>query len=151
MELCSEGDVREMLETEGGPFTERECLSMGAQLIQGLEALHVRNVVHGDLKPENVFASKVSDSTGVGAHYSYKIGDLGLAQHQDRIKFVEVGTPGFIAPEIRTGFYEYDIKADIWSLGMVPHTSLSPTFDTNSGPNQNSKTQTRLYWNVLWG
>lgn len=113
-ELCAEGDLREWACSRPS-MQERECLLMAAQMIEGLQALHAAGVVHGDIKPENIFVNH-------DEHWHstvYKIGDFGLAQAVDGIYYTQVGTPGYQAPEVIEASGDYDTKADVWSAGMV--------------------------------
>jgi len=84
------------------------CYPFGL-IFQALEFLHAQNIIHLDLKPENIF---------IGAGGSFKIGDYGLAStpgvppslHSEGDKY-------YIAPEILCGVYGK--SADIFSLGLI--------------------------------
>lgn len=85
------------------------------QLIYTLYVLHKHGIMHGDLKPSNLYIDK---RTG-----DIKIGDWGLMQI-DRTddwsakKTKGIQTQSYKAPEVHfTGKYTY--KADIWSLGLM--------------------------------
>jgi TolB-like protein/tetratricopeptide (TPR) repeat protein len=81
------------------------------QLVAGLEAVHLKGVVHLDIKPSNVFLA--SDAKG---GLRVVIGDFGLAVLQQGR--AEGGTPGYMAPEqLLNG--EVSLSADIYSLGLV--------------------------------
>jgi len=89
---------------------------MISQVVQGLEALHDSGIVHGDIKPENIFVSR----DGSAWHDTvYKIGDFGLAQDVEGIYYAQVGTPGYMAPEVTQAHRRYGTKADVWSAGVV--------------------------------
>ena len=52
------GDLHEMLRrNNGAAFSERECLFMTGQLVEGLHALHERGIVHGDASPKTPHTS----------------------------------------------------------------------------------------------
>lgn len=62
-------------------FSERELLEIIRQIAKGLHHLHSLNLVHLDIKPENIY---------IAADGIYKIGDLGLVTRADAREFVEV-------------------------------------------------------------
>eukprot|EP01017_Pseudomicrothorax_dubius_P049831 TRINITY_DN9326_c0_g1_i3.p1 TRINITY_DN9326_c0_g1~~TRINITY_DN9326_c0_g1_i3.p1 ORF type:complete len:505 (+),score=85.10 TRINITY_DN9326_c0_g1_i3:60-1517(+) len=91
-------------------------------LIEGLEEMHAKEILHRDLKLENVFM--LSDNQEI----FIKLGDFDLA-----LSFAEVdtnrlcGTPGYIAPEV----YEagrYSVKSDVFSAGVILFTILTGKF-----------------------
>lgn len=78
----------------------------------GLVYIHGENIAHRDLKPDNVF---------LGPGNVPKIGDFGLATaNAARKAGSEVGTPFYIAPELRQGKEISDMsKVDMYSLGIM--------------------------------
>jgi len=95
-------------------------------VMRGLDVLHQNNILHLDLKPDNIFIHSED-----GRDIIAKIGDFGisraLAQHQTALSTtmsVVAGTPDFIAPEVMLK-KKYGINgmihknADIWSLGVI--------------------------------
>jgi len=95
-------------------------------VVAALAAAHARGVIHRDLKPENVFLT--GDSV--------KVLDFGLA----KLTAVEggfaataqltrsghiVGTPTYMAPEQVFGEKDIDVRADVWSLGVLTFECLS--------------------------
>ena len=85
------------------------------QLIKGLEYLHNNNVLHRDIKPQNILLN----NKGV-----VKIGDFGLSRiFSETIKNKKytnrVVTRWYRAPELFLGDIEYGPGIDIWSLGCV--------------------------------
>ncbi len=92
-------------------------------LTRGVSYLHDKGVIHRDLKPANVFIE----------HGSLKVGDYGLSR---RISGSErgdvtrgVGTPHYMAPEIRNG--NYGRSVDVYACGIILFEMLTghPPFD----------------------
>ncbi|CAD8163013.1 unnamed protein product [Paramecium octaurelia] len=79
------------------------------QILEGLEYMHQQNIIHRDLKCENILIDTNNNEL--------KIGDLGLSiQMQSNNTSSVLGTPEFMAPEIYHG--NYDTKVDIYAFGM---------------------------------
>jgi len=84
------------------------------QIINGLEACHNANVVHRDLKPQNLL---------LDSKFNLKITDFGLSKiiksdADAMMKTTYVGTRGYQAPELLLGL-QYDLKCDIFSVGVI--------------------------------
>lgn len=106
MELCKE-TLKCYLNSNELDFNEK--LSITKQIINGLMFIHQNDIIHRDLKLTNIFIS-LNDII--------KIGDFGLATNISNIDNDEVGTYGYIAPEIFNG-EKYSFKSDIYSLGVI--------------------------------
>lgn len=95
-----------------------------AELFLGLFITHDKNLIHRDIKSDNLFLCK---------NYVLKIGDLGIAKATEKLAFTVCGTLHYMAPEIHKKG-EYDIKADIWAAGIVLYEliMLDKPFDGSS-------------------
>ncbi|CAM8916427.1 unnamed protein product [Rhodiola kirilowii] len=90
--------------------TARKCMR---DMVSGLMYLHAHNIVHGDIKPDNLLVS----STG-----TVKIGDFSVSQvfEDDRDELRRSpGTPVFTAPECCLGLTYHGKAADIWAVGVT--------------------------------
>ncbi|KAI6657597.1 Serine/threonine-protein kinase D1 [Oopsacas minuta] len=121
-------DMLEMiLNSVSGRLTEGVTKFVIYQILVAIQFLHSKNIVHCDLKPENVLlSSKFTEYPQI------KLCDFGFAKTIRDAHFRKsvVGTPAYLAPEVltKTG---YDKSLDMWSLGVVIYVSLSGTFPFN--------------------
>lgn len=84
------------------------------QLAAGLKVLRDNNLIHRDLKPQNLLLSSK------GSNAVLKIADFGFARslHPQGLAETLCGSPLYMAPEIMQ-FQKYDAKADLWSVGTI--------------------------------
>jgi len=95
-------------------FGEEKARSLVAQICNALEYLHSLNVVHRDLKLENLLLDKSGEVV--------KLVDFGFAvklQSKDQRLKVFCGTPSYMSPEIVSGKEYSGFCADIWALGVL--------------------------------
>ena len=87
------------------------------QILVALKHLHYRNIVHCDLKPENVLLSSVTNECG---YPQIKLCDFGFARIIEEKSFRRsvVGTPAYLAPEVLLN-KGYNRSLDMWSVGVV--------------------------------
>ncbi|KAI3768989.1 hypothetical protein L6452_00085 [Arctium lappa] len=112
MEYAPGGTIADVIKKNGGSLDECLIRSYTRQILLGLDHLHSNNLVHCDIKCENVLVC----SDGV------KIGDLGcakLAANGGGVTSSEFsGTPVFMAPEVARG-EEQGFASDVWAVGCV--------------------------------
>jgi len=97
--------------------TEEAVLKLGMDICKALGYLERMQIIHRDVKPENIFVSSFGD---------YKLGDFGIARESMRTlgTFSQKGTYTYMAPEVYHGG-KYDSRADIYSLGIVLYKMLN--------------------------
>ena len=102
---------------------------LGAQLARGLAAIHLKGIVHRDIKPDNLLISHAGRA---------KIADLGLAKQLDDPDLIQltgsgmvVGTPLYVSPEGIRNPQAITGAADVYSLGATLYHLLSgkPPFE----------------------
>ena len=103
-------------------LAEKEVVKLGIDICKALELCHKKNIIHRDIKPQNIFISENGD---------YKLGDFGIARTIEKTLggMSRKGTYNYMAPEV-FGENSYDHTADIYSLGMVMYVLLNG----NRGP-----------------
>ncbi|KAK6459890.1 serine-threonine protein kinase [Scheffersomyces coipomensis] len=87
-----------------------------SQLLNGLQFLHQLDIIHCDIKPENIMIKLPSNpqSNSIGI----KIIDFGSSCYKNEISFTYIQSRFYRAPEVILGA-NYTEKIDIWSLGCV--------------------------------
>jgi len=112
LELMEGGDADELLKKSGGKIKEDRALEIIADAGIGLCAIRDADLIHRDIKPQNIFLTKAGRA---------KLADLGLAKgagdEEMTIAGATIGTPSYMSPEQANGEHELDIRSDIYSLG----------------------------------
>ncbi len=111
---------------------EQEVLKLAYDVGLALQRAHNNDILHRDVKLENVFYSEPQKQ--------YKLGDFGMAKKtDDGFASTIVFTKGYVAPEVRTSEDRYDNTADIYSFGMMLYVLMnnlkfpeSNTYSVNS-------------------
>jgi serine/threonine protein kinase/Tfp pilus assembly protein PilF len=110
-----------------GPLPLDESLRIAYQTAQGLEAAHMRDIIHRDIKSSNIMI----DGSG-----QVKVLDFGVARVSWTEGFtdpnVQVGTLQYMSPEQLSGGY-VDARTDLWSLGVVLHEMLTGRLPFSGG------------------
>jgi serine/threonine protein kinase len=113
LELCQGGDLSQSV-----PHSETSCIRILQQVVQALDYLHKQNLIHRDIKSENIMLSK-KNSTSV------KLIDFGLAVHSKKNRSLgRIGSIGHMAPEVLSS-QEHSSQADMWSVGVVAFELLT--------------------------
>jgi len=111
MESCNGGELYAKIIAKN-KISEKDCVSWTKQILEVLKYCHGRQVLHCDLKPENVL---FTDDTGT----IIKVIDFGLAKIRRRHEWTSKvgGTPMYIAPECLDRHYSE--VCDIWAVGVM--------------------------------
>ncbi|MBQ7354437.1 MAG: serine/threonine protein kinase [Clostridia bacterium] len=98
------------------PMTEEETIKLGIGICRALELCQKQNIIHRDIKPQNIFVNKFGD---------YKLGDFGIAKSMDHTTHAtKTGTYSYMAPEVYRG-EAYGATIDLYSLGLVLYWLLN--------------------------
>ena len=104
-----------------GPLTPADAVRVAAHIADGLQEAHEKDLVHRDIKPDNILVSKKI----------VKILDFGIAKHIGGTADpsltqagMVMGTPHYMSPEQALG-RAVDARTDIFSLGVVLYEMLS--------------------------
>jgi len=100
-----------------GQLTYKEAVSIAIQVGRGIEAAHAKNIIHRDIKPQNILISTDGKA---------KVTDFGIARavSNNTISADVMGSVHYASPEqARNGFV--DEKSDIYSLGIVMYEMVT--------------------------
>jgi NIMA (never in mitosis gene a)-related kinase len=101
MEFCEGGDLKKRIDDvyyNKSSFSKKELINVLLQICESLNYLHNKNIIHRDIKSQNVFFTK--DNV-------VRIGDFGLAKKLKKNRrntlMTKVGTDSYMAPEVLKG------------------------------------------------
>jgi len=119
MEFAEKGDLQQYVKARSGvPFPEHVIADTLVQTLCGLNYLHVKRIIHRDVKASNVLLKP--DSRCPCGH-RVLLADFGVSKVLERTNAfarTQIGTPYYIAPEIMRCL-PYTAVADVWSLGVM--------------------------------
>ena len=125
-------------------LSEKLAKFLFRQIILGIEHIHSKNVVHRDIKLENIM---------IDFNNTIKICDFGIGKvlkSEDELLYDKCGTPMYMAPEIilsneNDGYKGFPV--DIWSSGITLYIMLSGTLPFNLKSKNNKKENISLNGN----
>ncbi|KAA6402322.1 MAG: putative serine threonine-protein kinase nek2 [Streblomastix strix] len=140
MELCSGGDLRgyiKNLQKMGSEISAKKCWEFVSSIVSAVYQLHEYDIIHGDLKPENVLLTE---------DIKVKLADFGLSRKLQQGKEYQTyhgGTKFYLAPEIQKDEIDQILAAgkqnqklpmkritqtkavDIWAIGIMLYELLA--------------------------
>jgi serine/threonine protein kinase/DNA-binding response OmpR family regulator len=127
MELLEGRTLRHELQS-GVVFTPERAGRVMVPVCGALAAAHAANIIHRDIKPDNIFLHRGRDGETV------KVVDFGIAKLLEERPDMgsisltgdnqTIGTPVYMSPERLLGEF-YDGRADVYSIGVMLYESLS--------------------------
>ncbi|XP_076121097.1 serine/threonine kinase 17a like [Alosa pseudoharengus] len=119
---CAEGGeiFNQCVADNDEAFTEKDVIRLARQILAGVAFLHRNNVVHLDLKPQNILLTSAQPLGDI------RIVDFGLSRRMDSLTEVReiLGTPEYVAPEI-LNYEPITTATDMWSIGVLTYVMLT--------------------------
>ncbi|XP_024151886.1 serine/threonine-protein kinase 33 isoform X1 [Oryzias melastigma] len=154
-ELCEGGDLKHLLQQKMY-FTEDETRKIIHCLADAVTYLHMRNIVHRDLKLENILLKNpINEDNG---EMDVKVADFGLSIKKksmgiERMMSETCGTLIYMAPEVLKG-NDYSQLCDAWSIGVIMFMLLcgEPPFVSKTRENLLKKIESRdlIFSQPIW-
>lgn len=127
MECLQGRSLREELDARGR-LSVHETAFIGCQVLSALDAAHAKGIIHRDLKPDNIFLADVGRETPES-----KLLDFGISKivnHEFEGKSITttgtvLGTPFYMSPEQARGQTEFDVRSDIYAMGVILYECLT--------------------------
>ncbi len=113
MDYCESGTLRSLL-SEEIQLQPLQGLSLIAQILAGLDHAHQREIVHCDIKPENILL------TATATGWTARITDFGIARLSQELStdgFGNTGSPAYMAPERFYG--QHSPASDLYAVGIL--------------------------------
>lgn len=110
MELVEGITLKQYIDKKGA-LEYKEAISIAIQIAQGIEAAHKHNIIHRDIKPQNIIISREG---------KVKVTDFGIAKvtNADTVNSMAMGSVHYISPEQARGGFS-DFTSDIYSFGIT--------------------------------
>jgi serine/threonine-protein kinase len=117
MDYCEGGTLRDLM-NYSKTLPLRQCFGLINDILLGLEHAHAANIIHCDIKPENVLL-KITEQG-----WQAKISDFGIARLSQEIDADSnnTGSPGYMAPERFYG--QFSISSDLYAVGVILYELL---------------------------
>lgn len=125
---------RKPKENGTGYFNEQMAGKIIGELTSAIKYMHENDVLHCDLKPENVLCTHNPSAN----KFDIKVADMGLSkilEHGVRQNLTYCGTPLYMAPEMLKK-EQYSYPVDLWSIGCMMHELMcgDPPFTGKNMP-----------------
>jgi serine/threonine protein kinase len=130
MELCRGGSLIDVI-NRNKAFSELALAHIMKQLLSALAYLQAKNMVHRDIKLDNIVALSDEKEDTSDRFYSIKIIDFGTAVKINKRKTPAAGTRYYMAPETFKGVL--NAKSDVWSSGVFLYLLFTGKFPFQAG------------------
>lgn len=120
-----EGESLRMLLKRQRVLPPERVIRMLAQIAKGLRVAHELDLVHRDLKPDNIFLCAGREGDVVKILDFGSLRDNSLGAKRITIVGTTIGSPFYMAPEQAQGSAELDLRADVWSIAAITYEALT--------------------------
>ncbi|CAF0890384.1 unnamed protein product [Brachionus calyciflorus] len=115
LEFANGGDLLSYIQRINGPVPDKDCKLWMKQICNAVGYLHERNIIHRDLKLENLL---------IDSNRNIKLCDFGFSKDlnllgNDDLSRTYCGSKAYASPEILLGQPYDPKKADIWAIGVI--------------------------------
>lgn len=118
LDYCEGGTLRDILE-QGTQLTLAEILTLIVEVLSALEHAHQKNIIHCDIKPENILLTLSPDG------WQAKVSDFGIARLSQEFRGEHTGatgSPAYMAPE--RFYFQVSAASDLYAVGIVLYELL---------------------------
>lgn len=130
MEYAEGGELSQLL-MDDKPIAEDKIKSYFFQIINAVKFIHSKNVIHRDLKPNNILFFDKEQTQIVIIDF----GISGICNGMSR-EIIKAGTVRYVPPELASGdVYSSSPKIDIWSLGIILYLMYFKVFPFEGNDN----------------
>ena len=114
MEYCDGGELFDYIVSKQH-LSEKQACTFFQEIIDALTYLHSQNIVHRDVKPENILLESFGKSV------TCKLIDFGISRTYtlDKLITTPCGTASYAPPEMHRGEEYYGLLSDVWSAGVL--------------------------------
>ena len=118
MDYCEGGTLRDLM-NYANALSVKQCFDLVNDILLGLEHAHAANIIHCDIKPENILLKITAQG------WQAKISDFGISRLSQEIPTEgtsNTGSPGYMAPERFYG--QFSVGSDIYAVGIILYEIL---------------------------
>ncbi len=135
MEFLYGEELSATLKREGVLHPGR-VVRMASQVAVGLDWAHERQLVHRDLKPDNIFLCQQPDGDRVKVLDFGSVKDTADGATRLTVMGTTIGSPFYMAPEQAQGLDTLDQRADVWALAAITYECITGRvpFPGDNGP-----------------
>ena len=119
MEYCNNGELFDYIVSKD-KLNEKQACVFYQEIIDALSYLHSINIVHRDVKPENILLNTINRKINC------KLIDFGISRTFEKNELIETpcGTASYAPPEMHNGERYNPILSDVWSSGVLLYSMV---------------------------
>jgi serine/threonine-protein kinase len=132
---------------ERAPLPIGRAVDITVQILEGLHAAHQAGIVHRDVKPDNVFLTRMANRDDFVKILDFGVSKVRPVAGKEGSAITQagavLGTPLYMSPEQALGEGPVDARTDVWAVGVILYEMLTKTIPFD-GVNYN-----RILYNVM--